>query len=61
MSDFLFFLKAKLQPVFLGSSQYQIDSDDGSLTDMLGMIPHTESGSELGKHDLRFPLQLAQY
>ena len=61
MSDFLFFLKAKLQPAFLDSSQYQIGSDDESLTDMLVMILHIESGSELGKHVLRFPLQLVQY
>jgi hypothetical protein len=46
MSDFLFFLKAKLQPAFLDSSQYQIDSDDGSLSDISAMILHIESGFE---------------
>ena len=46
MSDFLSFQKAQLQPVFLDSSGYQIGSDDESLTDMLVMIPYTESGSE---------------
>jgi hypothetical protein len=46
MSDFLFFLKAKLQPAFLDSSQYQIGSDDESLTDISAMILHTGSGSE---------------
>ena len=46
MSDFLFFQKAQLKPVFLDSSGYQIGSDDESLTDISAMILHTGSGSE---------------